>query len=72
MGMVFQRFNLFPNKTVLENVAISPIHVKKVNPETARKEAKVLLKRVGLADKINIILPSFQGDSNSGWLLQGL
>ena len=51
MGMVFQQFNLFPHKTVLDNITIAPINVKKKSKEDAEKKAKELLKRVGLLDK---------------------
>ena len=51
MGMVFQSFNLFPHKTVLDNLTISPIKVKGESPESANKKALELLDRVGLKDK---------------------
>ena len=53
VGMVFQHFNLFPNMTVLENLTLSPIMVKKESKEEAEKYALYLLKKVGLSDKAN-------------------
>ncbi|MGV0327470.1 MULTISPECIES: amino acid ABC transporter ATP-binding protein [Corynebacterium] len=53
IGMVFQNFNLFSHRTVLENVVEAPIHVKKVDPEAAKQRAMELLDQVGLASKAN-------------------
>ena len=51
LGMVFQSFNLFPHKNVLENITLSPIKVHGIAPDQARDQAMVLLKRFDLADK---------------------
>ncbi|QDG62636.1 amino acid ABC transporter ATP-binding protein [Pseudarthrobacter sp. NIBRBAC000502771] len=51
IGMVFQRFNLFPHKTALQNVMEAPVHVKGQSKATAQKRALELLDRVGLADR---------------------
>ncbi|EAA24979.1 Amino acid transport ATP-binding protein [Fusobacterium vincentii ATCC 49256] len=53
VGMVFQHFNLFPNMTVLENLTLSPVMVKKESKEEAKKYASYLLEKVGLSDKAN-------------------
>jgi polar amino acid transport system ATP-binding protein len=53
VGMVFQRFNLFPHKTALDNVMMAPVHVRKTPVAAAREKAADLLNRVGLGDKID-------------------
>ena len=53
MGMVFQHFNLFPHKTILENMTIAPIKVLGANKAAAEEKALQLLKRVGLEDRAN-------------------
>ncbi len=53
MGMVFQHFNLFPHKTILENITLAPIKVLKKSKEEAEARAMELLEKVGLASKAN-------------------
>lgn len=54
IGMVFQQFNLFPNMTVMDNITLAPIKLKKFSKEDAEKKACELLKRVGLYDKKDV------------------
>ena len=51
MGMVFQQFNLFPHMTVMRNITVAPMKLKKMNKADAEKKAEDLLKRVGLLEK---------------------
>ena len=53
MGMVFQHFNLFPHKTVLQNITMAPVKLKLMTKEQAEKRAMELLERIGLPDKAN-------------------
>jgi len=51
IGFVFQQFNLYPHLSVLKNITLAPIKIRKTNPKEAQEEAVALLDRVGLADK---------------------
>jgi len=53
MGMVFQHFNLFPHKTILQNMTLAPIQLLKKSKQEAEAQAMALLERVGLADRAN-------------------
>lgn len=61
MGMVFQSFNLFPNLSILENITLAPMLVKKESREVAEKRAIELLNRVGLPDKKDVSPKSLSG-----------
>lgn len=61
MGMVFQQFNLFPHKTVKQNICLAPMRVRKISSEQAEAKAKELLNKVGLIDKIDAYPASLSG-----------
>ncbi|OJG79908.1 amino acid ABC transporter ATP-binding protein [Enterococcus pallens] len=61
MGMVFQNFNLFPHMSVLDNLTITPIKIKKEDPQQAKQKALALLDQVGLKDKADAYPSSLSG-----------
>ena len=62
IGMVFQQFNLFNNKTILENITLAPLHLKKFKTkEEANAVAMKLLEEIGLADKANVYPSTLSG-----------
>ena len=69
VGMVFQQFNLWPHKTVLENVMECPVQVKKANKEETKKKA--MEQELEWTARQTLILLSFQAVSSSVWLLRG-
>ena len=61
IGMVFQQFNLFPHLTVLKNITLAPVKLKKMTEEEANAKAMDLLKKVGLEDKANVYPSTLSG-----------
>jgi polar amino acid transport system ATP-binding protein len=61
MEIVFQRFNLFPHMTTLENVMLAPVHVRKIPKEAARAAAVELIEKVGLSDKLDVYPSKLSG-----------
>lgn len=61
IGMVFQHFNLFPHMTVLENIMLAPVELKKMTKEEAHEKGMALLKRVGLDAKADVYPPQLSG-----------
>ena len=61
IGMVFQQFNLFPHLTVMQNITLAPIKLKKIPAEAAQEKAVALLKKVGLEDKAGVYPSTLSG-----------
>ena len=61
IGMVFQHFNLFPHMTVLQNIMLAPVELKKMTKEEAAEKGSQLLRRVGLEDKAKVYPPQLSG-----------
>ncbi len=61
IGMVFQQFNLFPHLTILKNITLAPVQLKKMSEKEATEKALALLKKVGLEDKANAYPPTLSG-----------
>ena len=61
IGMVFQQFNLFPHLTVLKNITLAPVKLKKMTEEEANEVAMDLLEKIGLADKANVYPATLSG-----------
>ena len=61
IGMVFQQFNLFPHLTVMDNITLAPIKLKKLSKEAAQAQALELLKKIGLEDKANVYPSTLSG-----------
>lgn len=61
IGMVFQHFNLFPHMTVLENIMLAPVELKKMNKEEAKEAGMKLLRRVGMEAKADVYPPQLSG-----------
>jgi polar amino acid transport system ATP-binding protein len=61
VGMVFQRFNLFPHKTALENVMLAPVNVRRLSVAEARRKSEQILDRVGLGDKFDVYPAKLSG-----------
>lgn len=61
LGMVFQNFNLFPHMTVLQNLTLGPIKLRKLSVDEAEAQALILLTRVGLSEKVNVYPAKLSG-----------
>ncbi len=61
MGMVFQQFNLFPHLTVMDNITLAPVKLKRLTRDEAQAKAMKLLERVGLTDKANVYPRALSG-----------
>lgn len=72
MGMVFQHFNLFPHLTVLQNMTLAPVKLKKIPPEEAKEKALALLKRVGLEDKADVYPATLSGGQKQRIAIAGV
>ena len=67
MGMVFQNFNLFPHKSVLENLMMAPMLVNGIDSSTARDTAMMYLEKVGMAQNGSNYPYQLSGECSSGW-----
>lgn len=72
MGMVFQNFNLFPHKKVIENVMLAPLLLHKDSKDQLKEKALYLLEKVGLKDKADSYPNQLSGGQNKELLLQEL